>query len=113
MVENNAAQDYMRQWLQSYTAVPVRGYTTGRTKAHPTLGVESLAVEMENGKWIIPSDQHGRSHPEIEAWCNECLFYSPSAHTGDRLMAAFFAREAARQVGSVGVADNFGNLMAR
>jgi hypothetical protein len=114
LVENNAAQDYVRQWLKSQTTVPVRGYTTGRSKAHPEFGVEAIAVEMENAKWIIPCDKEtGQCAPEIEAWIEECLNYTPSAHTGDRLMASFFVREASRQVGAVGVVENFGNLMFR
>ncbi len=38
-----------------------------------------------------------RLHPEVDAWVNEMLYYDPRSHTGDRLMASWFAREAARQ----------------
>lgn len=104
MVENNAAQDYIRQFAVAGSAVPVQGFTTGAQKAHPEFGVESIATEMMNGKWKIPN-VGGRCHPEVQAWLDEMLFYSPEAHTGDRLMASWFAREAAvkgnRVVGSV------------
>ena len=33
---------------------------------------------------------------EVLAWIQEMLYYDPEAHTGDRLMASWFAREAAR-----------------
>jgi hypothetical protein len=36
--------------------------------------------------------------PQIQEWIDEMLYYQPSAHTGDRLMACWMAREAARQV---------------
>jgi hypothetical protein len=95
MVENNAAQEYLLQFARAGTAIPVRGFTTGRTKAHPEFGVEGLAAEMHNGKWIIPN-KGGRMEREVGAWVGEMLHYDPSAHTGDRLMASWFAREGAR-----------------
>ena len=99
IVENNAAQDYIVQMLHSSTAIPVRGYTTGRNKAHPEYGVEHLASELAAGKWIIPCE-NGRMHPEIEAWINELLFYDPASHTGDRVMAGWLAKEGIR-MGSI------------
>jgi hypothetical protein len=60
--------------------------------------VESLAVELANAKWIIPSDEDGTVHPEIDAWINEMLYYNPQGHTGDRLMAAWIAREYSRKI---------------
>lgn len=95
-VENVGAQDFILQFLRAGTAVPVRPFTTGKNKVHPEFGVESLAAEMAAGKWVIPN-QSGRMHPEVDALVNEMLYYDPRAHTGDRLMAMWFAREAARQ----------------
>lgn len=96
LVENNAAQDFILQFLRAGTAVPVRPFTTGRNKVHPEFGVESLAAELAAGKWVIPN-RDGRLHPEVDALVNEMLYYDPRAHTGDRLMSMWFAREAARQ----------------
>lgn len=96
VVENNAAQDFIIQFARGQFAVPIRPFTTGRNKAHPEFGVEGLAAEMAARKWVIPS-QHGQpSHPEIFKWIQEMLFYAPSEHTGDRLMASWFAREGCR-----------------
>jgi hypothetical protein len=95
IVENNAAQDFIRQFAVSQAAIPIIPFTTGRNKAHPEFGVESLATEMSQGKWYIPN-RNGQMHPEIAQWVDEMLFYNPSAHTGDRLMASWFAREGAR-----------------
>ena len=97
VVENNAAQDFIIQFTRAMPgpAVPIIPYTTGRSKAHPEHGIEGIAVEMAGGKWKIPN-HGGKMHPEVQAWVDEMLFYSPDAHTGDRLMAAFLAREGVR-----------------
>lgn len=92
IVENNAAQDFILQFARDRSAVPIKPFTTGRQKAHPEFGIEGIATEMENGKWIIPN-RDGVMNKEIHEWVNEMLFYDPSAHTGDRLMASWFARE--------------------
>jgi hypothetical protein len=99
-VENNAAQDYIRQFARAQNAsVPIRAHATGRGKAHPEYGVEGLFIELQNGAWIIPCDIHGRCHPAVQQWVNDCLYYQPDAHTGDVLMAAYLAREQAREFG--------------
>ena len=94
VVENNAAQDFIIQFARGQFAVPIHAFTTGRNKAHPEFGVESIAAEMAGGKWIIPS-KGGLDH-EVQEWINEMLYYDPTAHTGDRLMANWFAREGFR-----------------
>lgn len=94
VVESNAAQAYIAQFLKG-SGVPVREFYTGTNKLNPEFGIESMATEMAAGKWIIPN--RGRSmDKEIAAWVNEMIYYDPNAHTGDRLMASWFAREATR-----------------
>ena len=95
-VENNAAQDFILQFLKASTAIPVRPFTTGRNKVHPEFGIEGVAAEMAAGKWIIPN-RDGKMHSEVEALVNEMLYYDPKAHSGDRLMSCWMAREAARK----------------
>lgn len=100
IVENVAGQDLLVQMLRGRTAIPVIPYRTGSSKAHPEFGVEGMALEFSNGKKIIPN-RGGVAHPQIKKWIEEMLFYSPDAHTGDRLMASFFcfeARKAMRRV---------------
>lgn len=98
LVENNQGQDFIVQWAGN-DGLPVLGFTTTAGKKFDEhFGIESLAVEMRNGGWVIPS--RGGVDPEVEAWIQEMLFYSPEAHTGDRLMASWFARECARQAGA-------------
>lgn len=108
-VENNAAQDFIRQFALEGNALPIRPFTTGASKAHPEFGIEGIAVEMQNGKWIIPGGAQGEERsPEVDSWISELLYYDPREHPGDRLMAGWFAREGARRFdyterGSTGV----------
>jgi len=111
VVENNAAQDFIIQFARGQFAVPIRPFTTGRNKAHPEFGIESIAAEMAGGKWIIPNNE-GRSPAEIDAWLSEMLYYDPTVHTGDRLMASWFAREGAR-LGAMRVEGRSIDLMSR
>ena len=94
-VENNSAQDFLLQFMRQSSAIPVKPFTTGRNKLHPEFGVEGLAAEMSMGKWIIPN-RDGNMHAEVSALVNDMLYYDPKSHTGDRLMACWMAREAAR-----------------
>ena len=98
VVENVAAQDYIVQMLRAGSAIPVRGFATGKQKASPEFGVEALAAEFEAAKWIVPSGKGGKQRSkEVDAWLLELVNYEPPpAHTGDRLMASWFAREGAR-----------------
>lgn len=99
-VENNAAQQYILQFARMMNvALPIRGHATGRNKVHPEFGVESLFIELRNGAWVLPSDASGRTHASLGQFINECLYYQPGAHTGDVLMAAWLAREQAREFG--------------
>lgn len=97
LVENNGAQQFIID--MAVGTIPCRGQTTDAGKKyHETFGVESIAVEMRNGLWVMPSGTAGQSvHDEGKAFMNECLYYDPELHTGDRLMAAWLAREALRK----------------
>jgi hypothetical protein len=90
VVENNAAQDYLAQWLRA-SGVMVETCQTGANKADPRFGVPSIAQELEGGLWVLPTE------PEMHQWRADCLGYSPERHVGDVLMSSWFAREAARK----------------
>lgn len=96
MVENNATQEFIVQFTKRLSAVPVRSFTTTGSNIHHEFGLESMATEMSASKWIIPSRGGVGATREIQAWIQEMLFYDPKAHPGDRLMASWFSREAAR-----------------
>jgi len=97
IVESNAAQKFIAQFSRE-RGIAVRTYfTTASNKFDEELGVESLAVEMRNGLWIVPSPT-GRledADPELRAWAEELLEFDPAQHTGDRLMASWIARQGA------------------
>lgn len=97
MVESNGAQRLLTQMCHG--RVPVASFnTTGTNKWDEEWGVESLAIEFRNQEWVVPSGASGTAvHPEVKAWLSEMLNYQPSAHTGDRLMASWLAREALRR----------------
>jgi hypothetical protein len=92
---HNSAQHYIKDFTNNVSSVPVVPFNTGANKHHYEFGIEGLATEISNAKWIIPSEA-GRAHPEIEAWISDLLYYDPTAHAGDRLMGSWFAREGAR-----------------
>jgi hypothetical protein len=109
-VENNAAQDYLVQFLRGadeiFKAIVSHGadaapdaleqiktvasrirlhpFTTGKNKADPTLGVRAMSVDFENQMWRIPR------HRQTLEWVEEMLRFDPNEHTGDRLMASWF-----------------------
>lgn len=98
LVENNASQEFIVQFTKKLSAVPVKSFTTGKHNLlNPEFGIESLATEMEQGKWVLPSRGGKPATPEIAVFVQEMLSYDPAAHKGDVLMAAWFAREAARR----------------
>lgn len=97
LVESNAGQRWITQMANG--RFPVSSHqTTASNKWSEEFGVESLAVEMRNGLWVMPSGASGEAvHPEGRAFINECLHFDPEEHTGDRLMAGWIAREALRR----------------
>lgn len=88
-VESNAAQAYIVQFLAA-DGVHVESHVTGKNRHDPIFGIESLAVEMEQGRWIVPDA------PATRTWARELLAFSPASHAGDRVVASWLAREAAR-----------------
>ncbi len=99
-VENNAAQDYIRQFaLEKQKDLKVHAHTTTQAnKLNLDFGVESVFTELRNGAWIIPCERNGKCHPEVQQWIDDMIYYQPPpAHTGDHLMACWVGREAARR----------------
>jgi hypothetical protein len=99
-VESNATQKFITQFTGG--RAPVRNFHTGANKMDPKFGVESIAVEMEQGQWVIPSSAGRALTEDAESLVRALLYYSPSAHTPDELMALWIAREAScHRVGKV------------
>jgi hypothetical protein len=102
-VENNAAQDYIRQFaIDKKKDLKIKAHTTtGANKRNLDFGVESVFTEIQNQAWIIPCNTDGKCDPETQAWIDDMIYYQPPpAHTGDRLMACWIGREAVRHGGS-------------
>ncbi len=89
-VESHGTEAYLAQLLKA-EGIRVEAYTTtARNKFDPCYGIESLAVELERGECVVPDA------PATRIGARELLSYTPSGHPGDRLMACWLAREAAR-----------------
>lgn len=100
MVENNAMQDWIRQWaLELDRSLPLEGYHTGRQKMDEFEGLPSMDVEMDNESWLFCGGEWAGHEPNCQCgWCmweKEMLDY-PQSETSDTTMAMWFAREASR-----------------
>ncbi len=72
-------------------SIQVTGYHTGGEKNDADIGVNSLAVLLENKRLIIPSDHTDHNTGKlVSQLANEMRAY-PDGHTGDALMALWFA----------------------
>jgi hypothetical protein len=97
VVENNAAQDFIRQFAEDADDLPIEPFNTGRNKHDEDFGIETLGVELRAGRWVIPASLAGEAtDPEIKLLIKGMLNYAPKDHTADHLMAMWIARERAR-----------------
>jgi hypothetical protein len=105
VVENNAAQRWILDIILNQADLAPEDrrlpelvpFTTGKNKAHPAFGVEGLAVEIDADKWLLPKTGAHQAVQQVEEMKGEALYYTRGAHTGDRLMAWWFAREGCRR----------------
>jgi hypothetical protein len=89
-VESVAFQESMSLDLGE-RGIPVRSYHTGGEKNDPDIGVNSLAILLSQGKLILPySNKDARTRQLVTQLINEMRSY-PEGHTGDSLMALWFA----------------------
>jgi hypothetical protein len=89
-VETNGVQGFVRDFLAADGVQVESHITTAQKKA---LGLEALAVEFQNGLWLLPDA------PGSRTLVRELLAYSPSSHIGDRAVGLWLAREAAAASG--------------
>lgn len=98
-VESVAYQAALVKDLQEFTSVPVKAYNTGGEKFDPLIGINSLALDFENGKWILPYDKmDSRTITLVNVLVDEMLKFGPNVHTGDILMSLWFANTALREI---------------
>ena len=89
-VETNGYQEMMYRDLGD-AGVLVTSYKTNAEKNDPAIGVNSLAVLFEQGRIILPnSPKDSRTRQLITQLVNELRSF-PDGHTGDSLMAFWFA----------------------
>lgn len=102
VIENVAAQEWMRQFVNELGGVNAVPYTTGKGKASLEFQAEGLSSEVTNHRWVIPCGAAGELNPEVSEWVQALLYYNPSAHTPDRMAAGLFARWLALRGDAVG-----------
>ena len=89
-VETVAFQDMLAQNLED-RGIPVNGYKTGKEKNDPDIGVYSLSVLLSRDKLVFPySNTDAHTRQIMMKLVNEMRAY-PDGHTGDSLMALWFA----------------------
>jgi hypothetical protein len=100
VVESNAAQDYIRQFmLDTDKSFPIYAHHTGANKLDPNFGVEGLFLQIKNGAWMLPSSiPKVPSHPQVQKLIDACIYYTPTRHTSDQLMATWFAISKGREL---------------
>jgi hypothetical protein len=96
-VESNGYQKSLSIDLQN-EGIPVRAYNTGGEKFDPEIGINSFAVMMELGKVTIPSDPSDPRTVELAAKLANEMRAFPDGHTGDSLMALWFAFSEIREL---------------
>jgi hypothetical protein len=114
MVVHNS-QAYILQFTRKANkSVRVVPHVTGRNKAHPEYGVEGIFIEFKNGAWMLPCDRHGNFCEPVQELVNQCLHFTPAKHTGDALMALWFAVEQGRKIAAfsgMGTGGRVGMMM--
>lgn len=91
-IEDNAYQAFFSKLMQEETDLPIRGFTTAANKRDEIQGINNIALALENKNYIIP---YGDDHTKelIDRLIKEMQEY-PDGHTGDILMALWFAHRA-------------------
>lgn len=96
-VENNAAQNYLLEFAADLDTLPITAHkTTGTNKYHFAHGVESIGVELSQGKFMLPSDDNLVPGPMTEKLIRGMKAYDPIRHTSDFLMSLWICRESIR-----------------
>jgi hypothetical protein len=102
VVENNGVQRWILDLANEHdmdVGVALVPFRTGRNKSDPRFGVASMAAEYEARRWILPDACETEDEQnEVESVVSQMIDYVPEAHTGDALMAKWFAREVGRKI---------------
>lgn len=102
VVENNAYQDALIDWMKSagFGHIDITPFTTGKQKADEEMGLPGLAAEFERGIWELPFEEGhviGMGCPCSRCQLVEELVDHPFGKSTDLVMATWFARYACQQ----------------
>jgi hypothetical protein len=101
LVESNAYQASLQMDMKELTTLPIKGFQTTSEKYDEVLGINGLAVGIENGQWILPADpSHPKTKAVFEKLKDAMLDYVPGQHTPDILIAMWIAWVAIRNLES-------------
>jgi len=89
-VENVQYQEVMERDLND-KGIPVHGHRTGSEKWDSAVGVNSIATLLEHDMLVLPSDPHDARTKELIGKLVAEMLAFPEGHTGDSLMALWFA----------------------
>lgn len=89
-VENVQYQEVMERDLND-KGIPVHGHRTGSEKWDSAVGVNSIATLLEHDMLVLPSDSHDARTKELVGKLVAEMLAFPEGHTGDSLMALWFA----------------------
>lgn len=100
--ESNSGQAWIIQSWARKLARTLEPYRTGASKWNPETGIPSLAAAFGNALYVLPSDAFGHPAPIVKELIDEMKRVDPSRagldHTGDLVMALFFAEGLARDL---------------
>mgnify|MGYP000160874259 CR=1 FL=1 len=100
--ESNAGQRWIVQSWTRTLGEMIEPYETNGSKWDDQSGIPVLAAAFLNGLWVLPGDEFGEPLPEVKVLIDQMGAFDPSRagrdHTGDRLMALFFADGLARDL---------------
>lgn len=100
-VESNAYQASIQMDLAEETDLPIEAYNTGGEKFDEEIGINSIAVEFENGKWVLPyAADDLYTTTMTDHLITGMREFSPGGdeHTEDLLMALWFANGGLRRL---------------
>lgn len=89
-VESVAYQEYLQRELND-GGIPIKGHRTGSEKWDSSVGVNTIGTLLENDMLTIPSDPHDARTKELSEKLKAEMLAFPEGHTGDSLMALWFA----------------------
>jgi hypothetical protein len=88
-IEDNAYQAFFSKLLQEETNLQVKGFRTGANKKDEIIGINSIALALENKNIEIPYGDE-KTKELVDELIREMQEY-PDGHTGDILMSFWFA----------------------